>query len=102
MQVVLRYFDGCPNWETARERLEEALHTIGVSTEVRLEQVTSQEQAERLRFVGSPTILVDGRDPFPAGDEGFGLTCRVYWSDAGASGSPTVGQLVEALSAPAR
>jgi hypothetical protein len=43
-----------------------------------LEQVGTPEDAERLRFVGSPTILIDGRDPFGGTGEGFGLSCRVY------------------------
>lgn len=39
-----------------------------------LERVETAEDAERLRFVGSPTILIDGRDPF-GGTEGTGSTC---------------------------
>ena len=59
MEVRLRYFDGCPNWRTAYERLQ----ALGI--EPVLERVESPEEAERGRFVGSPTILIDGRDAFP-------------------------------------
>lgn len=99
MDVALRYFDGCPNWQTARERLEQAMAELGLTDEVQMEKVSTQEDAERLRFVGSPTILLDGRDPFLTEDGPYGLTCRVYWTPEGAGGSPTLAQLLEALRA---
>src|SRR3546814_7368074 len=40
-----------------------------IHVELALERVESPEDAERLRFVGSPTILIDGRDPFGGGEE---------------------------------
>ena len=60
--------------------------------------VEATDDAHRLRFIGSPTILVDGRDPFATGDEQPALACRVFSTPEGRAGSPTVGQLVEALS----
>ena len=65
--------------------------------EPRLEQINSPEEAERVHFVGSPTILIDGRDPFEGSGERFGLTCRVYQTPDGLAGSPTIEQLREAL-----
>src|SRR6266568_5957257 len=84
-RVTLRYFDGCPNRRTAYQRLNEALAATGFDKlAVALELVETPEEAERLRFAGSPTILLDGDDAF-AGDttEGFGLSCRVYRPRAG-------------------
>ena len=97
MDIVIRYFDGCPHWATARERLEEALLAEGLSAGIHLETVSSPEQAERVKFKGSPTILIDGRDPFP-GEDGWGFTCRVYETEAGAEGSPSVAQIRGILS----
>ena len=52
------------------DRLHQALRAEGMaSVEPILERVETAEDAERLRFVGSPTILVDGRDPFAGGIE---------------------------------
>jgi len=53
----------------------------------------SGESAERLRFLGSPTIRVDGKDIEPAarGRTHFGMSCRMY----GSSGVPPR-ELVEA------
>ena len=59
--------------------------------------VTTEEEAEAARFRGSPTILVDGEDPFAAGDEPFGLACRVYQTPGGPAGSPTPDQIEAAL-----
>lgn len=97
MKVTIRYFDACPNWEVADARLHEALLTTGADAEVAYELVNTQEEAERLRFAGSPTILLDGADPFPAETQSFGLTCRVYRTEAANEGSPSVQQLVAVL-----
>jgi hypothetical protein len=64
-----------------------------------LERVETAEDAERLRFIGSPTILVDGRDPFAGAEAAFGLTCRVFQTPKGLAGSPTPDQLRAALRA---
>ncbi len=43
-----------------------------------LREVRTQADAAQERFVGSPTIRVDGVDVQPPSEEPFGLTCRVY------------------------
>ena len=57
------------------------------------ELIESPEHATRVGFHGSPTILVDGRDPFATGAEPHGMTCRVYVTDEGRQGAPTKSQL---------
>lgn len=96
--MTLRYFDGCPNWQIAREQLKDALRALGRDDQVELERVESDEEAERLSFRGSPTILIDGHDPFAVEDAPVGLSCRIYLTDSGYNGSPSVAQLREALS----
>jgi hypothetical protein len=100
-RITLLYFDGCPHWETALSRLHEALQHTGLAskTELVLEVVRSQEEVERLGFRGSPTILVDDLDPFADESAPFGLSCRVYATDSGLQGSPTVVQLRDVLTA---
>jgi len=98
VEVRLRYFEGCPHWQTMHERLREALRTEGLAdVEPILELVATPEDAERLRFVGSPTVLVDGRDPFADGDGTLGPSCRVYQTPEGLAGTPTTEQLRAAL-----
>jgi hypothetical protein len=98
MDITLRYFDGCPNWTIARDRLLEAIGRAGIDTPIRVERVDSPDDAERLRFLGSPTILIDGRDPFAYDSEDFGLTCRMYETERGLEGSPSLERLLEVLS----
>jgi hypothetical protein len=98
VRVELFHFDGCPNRTVADERLAQALAAIGradITVHCRIETAT---QAQSVGFTGSPTIRIDGRDPFASGDGQAGLACRVYPTPEGLSGSPTVEQFVEVLS----
>lgn len=97
MKVTLLYFDGCPNWESTYRQLTDLAGEL--EFELERQQVTTPGDADRLAFRGSPTVLVDGRDPFATGDEPVGLACRVYTTDAGLAGAPTGQQLREALTA---
>ena len=95
-EVTVRYFDGCPNWKVAKERIEVVLGQLDETRTVRLERVETPQQADELSFRGSPTILIDGKDPFGAAGP-TGLSCRVYRTDAGLEGAPSVEQLMVAL-----
>jgi hypothetical protein len=98
-EIKIRYFDGCPSWKVAEARLREVLRTSRTDEDVNivLERVESDENARALRFAGSPTILLDGVDPFATGQTVFGLACRVYRTEAGLEGSPSEDQLRRAL-----
>ena len=98
MKVQLLYFDGCPNWHETDDRLREALQAVGsVGVAVEHVLVSTQEQAVELSFHGSPSVLVDGVDPFAAPGAPVGLACRLYRTASGSSGAPTVEQLVAVL-----
>lgn len=97
MTVTLLYFPGCPNWQTADANLRAALEEAGADVAVHRRVVDTVEEAERQAFLGSPTILIDGRDPFAEPGAVPGLSCRVYRTDAGVAGAPTVAQLRAAL-----
>lgn len=94
--MTLLYFDGCPSWQTADERLSALADELGFSVTRR--QVLTPEEAEASGFRGSPSILVDGQDVFAEGHEPVGLSCRVYQTPEGPAGIPTVAQLREVLS----
>jgi hypothetical protein len=98
MDVTLMYVDGCPSWREAEARLHEALALVGrPEVAVTLRRIETDEEAVAAEFRGSPTFLVDGADPFAEDGGGFGLSCRLYRTDAGLVGSPTVDQLVATL-----
>ena len=79
MTVELLWWDGCPSHPEALAELNRILREEGVDVEVQLVEVTSDEQAQRESFPGSPTVRIDGHDVVPPGEvEPFSLTCRVY------------------------
>jgi hypothetical protein len=98
MRVEVLYFDGCPTYVAATRNLSEVLSELGIDAEVELVGVNSDEDAERLRFPGSPTIRVDGRDLFPIAERGvWALGCRTYATPKGLKGHPTREMIREAL-----
>ncbi len=98
MKVEVLYFDGCPTYETATKTLRAILAQEGMEADVELVAVNSDEEAQKLRFPGSPTIRVDGEDLFPIAErEDWRLGCRVYATPEGLRGSPTADMFKEAL-----
>ena len=99
MRVALLYFDGCPNHEALLPRLRSLLAEEGVDERVELRRVESAEAAERERFLGSPTVRIDGEDVEPgAGErEDFGLNCRLYRTEEGTAGVPPDRWITEAI-----
>jgi hypothetical protein len=95
MDIELLYFEDCPNWETTDRHLQKLAPDASASVRHRL--VRTPEEAEAFGFRGSPTVLVDGRDPFARGDEPVGLSCRIYQTPDGPAGSPSLAQLAAVL-----
>jgi hypothetical protein len=93
------YFDECPCWRTAVERLGEALTRVGrPDVPVTPVEVRSETEAQVSGFAGSPTIVIDGVDLFPGSPVPTGvLACRLYPTSSGLAGAPTVDDLVAAL-----
>lgn len=97
MDVEIVYFDGCPNWRLAQQRVLEALTLAGhADVAVRLHLVADPTEAEEAGMHGSPTILVNGQDPFPRAADAV-WSCRLYRNESGFDGAPSVPVLVEVL-----
>jgi hypothetical protein len=79
-RVELLFWDGCPSHPQALADLRAAMADAGLDPDtVLVREVDTDGRAERERFVGSPTIRVDGVDVDPPpDDEPAGLACRVY------------------------
>jgi hypothetical protein len=99
--VELLYFDGCPSHERFLPRLRELIAEAGSAEEVRLRRVESPEAAVAERFLGSPTVRVDGVDVEPGVDRrsDFGLKCRLYSTPDGLQGTPREEWVTNALKA---
>ena len=98
-RIEFLYWKGCPSHPEALELLHEVLAEHGVEAEVELREVLTHEDAQELRFPGSPTIRVDGRDVDADGaEERPSLSCRIYrLPDGRPSPVPTRAQLEDAL-----
>jgi hypothetical protein len=97
VDIEIRYFDGCPNWVETEALVKRVAGEIGIEASVTYKLVETQEDAERLAFRGSPTLLIDGVDPWDSLEAPVGLSCRVYRSEVGFSGTPTETQVEAAL-----
>ncbi len=95
MTIEVLYFEGCPHLEPTLSLAREVLAELGLATEVREVEVRTPEDAERLRFLGSPSVRVDGKDiePGAASRTEYALSCRLY----GDIGFPPKHLLVAAL-----
>lgn len=90
MKIELLYFDGCPNHEALLPRLREILAQAGIVTEIELRKITGDDAAQCERFLGSPTVRVNGHDVEPDAEvrTDYGMKCRLYRTAAGLSGQP--------------
>jgi hypothetical protein len=88
---------GCPNVALLAKRLAIAAAGLPDVTVIR-RAVDDERQAAALGMRGSPTLLVDGADPFAAASQPTGLGCRLYrQNDGSLRGAPPVGSLRHVL-----
>ena len=97
--IELYFWEGCPSYPEALALLESLIAERRLDLTVELHEVTTDEEAVALRFPGSPTIRVDGRDVDPIGAAGRpALNCRIYHlPDGRVSPVPSRELLEEAL-----
>lgn len=80
VRVEVLYLEGCPSHQAFLPHLRWLLHDAGVTAPLQLVRIESSEHAVRERFLGSPTVRIDGVDvdPTATGRTDFGLACRLY------------------------
>ena len=103
-RVQVLYFAACPSYQHVYELVEKTLAELGLSSQVELIEVTDADRAAELRFLGSPTVRVDGHDVEPGADEreDYAFACRVYRTERGFSETPDPVWVREALEAAVR
>jgi hypothetical protein len=98
MHVRLLLVPDCPNAEPAAAVVRQALDEVGLTdVPVTTHTVDTQAEAEQLGFLGSPTILINGRDPFPDSGRQPALGCRLYHHQTGPNGIPPIQPIRQAL-----
>lgn len=84
MKIDFLYFEDCPSHEQALERLQKVLKEEDVEAEVEVTEVTTEEQALDVEFLGSPTIRIEDRDIDPVLEHpNYALSCRTYHLEDG-------------------
>jgi hypothetical protein len=103
-RIEILYFEGCPNHEPARALVERVATQLRLEPEIRLVEVADPDAAVALRFLGSPTVRVNGLDVEPGAGErrDFALSCRIYRSERGVAEQPHESWVREALTEAAK
>lgn len=97
MKLTVLAVPGCPHAAVLEQRLA-ALFPVRSRPAVTRQVITDADQAARYGMHGSPTLLIDGRDPFSGPGEPATLACRLYPGEDGRlDGAPTVAALRQAL-----
>ena len=93
MQLTVLAVPDCPSAPVLEDRLATVLHNqpgVTVSRQV----IGDEREAARWGMHGSPTLLIDGIDPFAAPGQPPSLSCRLYRDhDGHASGAPSESEL---------
>ena len=84
-RVQVLYFDRCPNHAKTLDRVTEVVADLGLDAVVEEVEVKTHEDAERLRFLGSPSVHVNGVDVEPAARDSsaYAFACRTYGAGEG-------------------
>ena len=93
MGIELLYFGGCPGAPEALSAIERVVAETQLDADVVPIDVGA---GTRPGFSGSPTVLVDDEDPFPA-TRTDATSCRLYKTLEGPRGYPTDGMLRAAI-----
>lgn len=98
MRIELLYYPECPSHERTLELIREALALEGKQAEICVIRIDTQEQADAHRFIGSPTIRINGHELQPQPHLPYRLTCRAFLHEDGRiSPVPSLTMLREAL-----
>jgi hypothetical protein len=97
--IELLYVDDCPNHQLFLPHLRRLLDAVGIDSEVQLIEVSDDAAARRLRFLGSPTLRINGEDVDPTARhrQDYALQCRLYPGQAGTVGLPPDNWITDAL-----
>ena len=97
ISLQILHVPDCPGAEALDDRLAPLLADFPGIPMTR-HVVATEEDAARLGMTGSPTVLVDGADPFARPGMEPSLSCRLYRDENGRLGpAPSVDQLRQVL-----
>ncbi len=96
-QIELLVVPDCPNAATAAQLISAAVLDTGAKATIAHTIIASKSQAQQRSFTRSPTILLNGTDPFTQPGAPIALACRLYPTPAGPRGVPDLAELRQAI-----
>ena len=78
MLIEVLFVPGCPNHGPAIESLRNVLRSEAINAPIHEIAVTDDAMARSLKFPGSPTVRINGRDVESTSQQSYGLACRLY------------------------
>ena len=101
--IEVLYVEHCPCVLAALSLVQRVCAELGIVAEVRTILITDQAAAEQVRFPGSPTVRVAGRDVEPGVEPPveYTLECRLYRHEHRLAGYPQERWVRDALVAAA-
>ena len=93
MKIDLLYFEGCPSYKNALAVLETVIASGSLAIDVKLTEELSDSEAEKWRFLGSPSFQFEGKDLWPEDRTNYSMSCRIYRTAQGLKGWPTAEML---------
>lgn len=99
MKIEILVFDGCPNSESTQKLVRETVDELGIDASIDVLTVADNDDAVVKRFLGSPSIRIDGRDIEVDEDDTtqYSMRCRVYRRGEQQSGVPPKELLISTL-----
>lgn len=101
LRIEILTCEGCPHTAPTRQRVREALAADGIHADINEIEIATGQEATSLRFIGSPTVRINGKDVDPASQErtDYGLMCRIYSDGENFGGVPSEALLRQAIRA---
>jgi hypothetical protein len=100
VNIRFPYYEDCPSHDEALERVRQVVREEGVEATIEVIRVEHSGDVEKLKFLGSPTIFINGRDIDPPAHPSYALACRAYQLDDGRiSPLPSKAMILRALRA---
>ena len=102
MKVQFLYFEGCPHHQKSFQMLQAILEELGITASLTRVEVKNNRDAVKHKFIGSPTIRIDGLDIDRAkGKPIYARTCRIYRVNGKLTGLPSQRMIEDAIRAAA-
>jgi hypothetical protein len=97
--IEVLYIQECPHYQETLALVERVRAEVGIDTELRTSVIVDQAAADQARFLGSPTVRVDGHDVEPGSEPAaeYFLGCRLYRLEYRFAGQPEERWVREAL-----